>query len=192
MTTQPIVESGMTFGPYPAERCFYIEKSATYADIQHGVQMAEFLLLRTENGKPPVVWVVEAKSSTPRPETQPTFDEFITDIREKLVNAFSLAWAACLKRHQQAEAELPETFKTLDLSQAGVRFILVINGHQEAWLPPIQEALTKALHTTVKTWAFSPTSVAVINDTLARQHGLILPANAGADKRSRHKLIRST
>jgi hypothetical protein len=43
MTTQPIVESGMTFGPYPDGRCFYIEKSNTYADIQQGVQMAEYL-----------------------------------------------------------------------------------------------------------------------------------------------------
>lgn len=180
MTTQSIVESGLSFGPYPDGRCFYIEKSNTYADIQQGVQMAEFLLLKTENGKPPVVWVVEAKSSTPRPETQPNFDEFITGIREKLVNAFSLGWASCLKRHQQSDAELPEPFKTLDLSQAGVRFVLVINGHQEAWLPPIQDALTKALHATVKTWSFPPTSVAVINEDLARQHGLILPENGGA------------
>lgn len=179
MTTQPILESGMTFGPYPDGRCFYIEKSNTYADIQKGVQIAEFLLLHINKGKPPVLLVVEAKSSTPRPETQPNFDAFIADIREKLVNGFSLGWASCLKRHQQAEAELPELFKTLDLSQTEVRFVLVINGHQEAWLPPIQEALKKALHSTIKTWCFAPTSVAVINDQIARQHGLILPVQEG-------------
>jgi len=179
MTTQAIVESGMTFGPYPDGRCFYIEQSNTYADIQQGVKMAEFLLLRAAKEESPVLWVVEAKSGTPRPETQPSFDEFIAEIREKLVNAFSLGWASCLKRHQQAEAELPAPFKTLDLSQVGVRFVLVINGHQEAWLPPIQEALKKALHSTVRTWRFAPTSVAVINDELARQHGLILPEQGG-------------
>ncbi|WP_027186140.1 hypothetical protein [Desulfovibrio inopinatus] len=181
MTTQPIRESEMTFGPYPAGQCFYIEKSKTYADIQHGVQMAEFLLLRVDNGKPPVLWVVEAKLSTPRPETQPNFDEFITNIREKLVNAFSLGWASCLKRHQQAKTELPDPFKILDLSKAEVRFVLVINGHQEAWLPPIQEALKKALHSTVKTWNFAPTSVAVINEEIAKKHGLILPGQDGAE-----------
>jgi len=106
MTTQPIFESGMTFGPYPDGWCF-------------------------------------------------------------------------LQRHQQSDTELPQPFKALDLSQAGVRFVLVINGHQEAWLPPIQEALKKALHATIKTWSFSPTSVAVINDDLARQYGLILPENEG-------------
>ncbi|MDC8445797.1 MAG: hypothetical protein LV471_07720 [Nitrosomonas sp.] len=180
MTTQPIVESGMTFGPYPDGRCFYIEKSNTYADIKEGVQMAEFLLLCIDNGKPPVLWVVEAKSSTPRPETQPNFEEFTAEIREKLVNAFSLGWASRLKRHQRTEAELPDPFKTLDLSVTEVRFVLVINGHKEEWLPPIQEALKKALNSTVKTWSFSPTSVVVINEELAREHGLILPAQGGA------------
>ncbi|PNU19870.1 hypothetical protein C2E25_09980 [Geothermobacter hydrogeniphilus] len=180
MTTSPIIESGMTFGPYPEGHCFYIEKSATYKNVQQGVRMAEFLLFRLDNGKPPVILVIEAKSSTPRPETQPNFDAFIEEIREKLVNAFSLGVASCLKRHLQAEEELPEPFKTLDLSAAEFRFVLVVNGHQEAWLPPIQEALKKSLHPAVKTWALPPTSVAVINDELARQHGLILPDNEEA------------
>lgn len=172
---EPIFESGMVFGPYPDGRCFSIERSALYASLQQGVQMAEFLLLRTEKGRLPVVWVVEAKSSSPRPETQPNFDEFIVCLREKFVNAFSLCWASCLKRHKPADAELSEPFKSLDLSLAGVRFVLVINGHKEAWLAPIQEALTKAMHATIRTWSFSPVSVAVINDELARQYGLIIP-----------------
>ncbi|MGR9105663.1 MAG: hypothetical protein ACU843_01925 [Gammaproteobacteria bacterium] len=175
MTIQPIVESGMTFGPYPEGRCFYIEKSNTYKGIQQGVPIAEFLLLRTGQGKPPVVWVVEAKSSAPRRENQPNFDEFIAEIHRKLTNAFSLGWACCLKRHQISDAELPEPLKMLNLSRADVRFVLVIRGHQYTWLPPIQDALKKALHATVKTWAFSPTCVAVINEALAREYGLILP-----------------
>ncbi|MDL2268731.1 hypothetical protein LJC71_02330 [Desulfosarcina sp. OttesenSCG-928-A07] len=175
MTAQAIVESGMKFGPYPEGQCFYIEKSACYAAIQDHIQMAEFLLLRTKNGKPPVLWIVEAKSSTPRPQIQPNFDNFISEIREKLINAFSLGWASCLKRHQIAKTELPEAFKALDLSQTDVKFVLVIKGHEDAWLPPLQDALRIALRSTVKAWAFGPTSVVVINDALAKQYGLILP-----------------
>ncbi|MGL5498332.1 MAG: hypothetical protein ACRDCQ_15405, partial [Aeromonas sobria] len=67
MTTQAIIESDMIFGPYPAGRCFYIEKSAIYEQIQSGVQMAEFLLLKDQQ-QGMAVWVVEAKSSSPRPE----------------------------------------------------------------------------------------------------------------------------
>ena len=180
MTTQPIVESGMTFGPYPEGRCFHIENSNCYAAIQKHVQMAEFLLFRTSNDSP-AIWVVEAKSSTPRPESQPNFDTFIAETREKLINAFSLGWACCLRRHRQAEAELPEEFKTITLSRVNVKFVLVISGHQEGWLPPLQEALGNALRSTVKCWAFAPTAVVVINDELAQQHGLILPARGGGN-----------
>jgi hypothetical protein len=178
MTTQPIIESGMTFGPFPEGHCFYIERSATYQKVKDGVKMAEFLLLRFKDGHPPTVWVVEAKSSTPRPETQPNLDEFIDEIRKKLTNALSLGLAACLKRHEDADAELSEPFKALDLSVAGFRLVLVIKDHKKDWLPPLQEALSKALKSTVKTWALPATAVAVINDDLARSHGLIL-ANAG-------------
>jgi len=178
MTTQTIIESGMTFGPYPEGRCFYIEKSNCYSAIQEHIQMAEFLLLRTNREKP-VMWIIEAKSSTPRPETQPNFDNFIAEIREKLINAFSLGWASCLRRHQHAEAELPEAFKTLDLSQTDVKFVLVIKGYQDDWLPPLQDALGIALRSTVKSWAFAPTSIAVINDALAQQYGLIFPEQGG-------------
>lgn len=173
MTPLNIIESGMTFGPFPDDHCFYIEKSSAYQKIQHGVQMAEFLFLMQKEGKSPLVWIVEAKSSTPRPATQPNFSEFINEIREKLSNALTLGVAACLKRHSAAEAELPEPFKTLDLSAACFRLVLVISGHKDEWLPPLQDALQAALHSTVKTWAIPEPAVVVINDGLARSHGLI-------------------
>ena len=34
MTTEPIVESGMTFGPFEEGHCFYIEKSELYRNLQ--------------------------------------------------------------------------------------------------------------------------------------------------------------
>lgn len=37
-------------------------------------------------------------------------------------NSFSLGWALCLERHPQAESELPDTFKTLDLAQTHAIF----------------------------------------------------------------------
>jgi hypothetical protein len=178
MTTEAIIESGMTFGPYPAGHCFYIEKSACYEKVQEGVQMAEFLLLKQQQ-QGPTVWVVEAKSSSPRPETQPNFAEFIDEIRTKLTNGFLLAVAARLQRHPAAENELPDAFKTLDLKAQGFRFVLVINGHKQEWLEPLQSALVQALKPVVKTWALPATSIAVLNHELAQQHGLILPA-AGA------------
>ena len=171
MTTEPIIESGMNFAPFEEGHCFYIEKSETYRNLQQGVKMAEFLLLRFKSGKPAALWVIEAKSSTPRPMYQHNFEAFIEEIRDKLVNAFALGLACCLKRH--AATELPQFFRELDLSTSDFRFILVINHHKLEWLPPLQEALSKALHATVKTWSLATPAVAVINDHMARDYGLI-------------------
>ncbi len=177
MSTEAIIESGMTFGPYPAGQCFYIEKSACYEKVQEGVQMAEFLLLKEQG---PTVWVVEAKSSSPRPETQPNFAEFLDEIRTKLTNGFLLAVAARLQRHTAADDELPDTFKALDLRTLGFRFVLVINGHKQEWLAPLQSALAQALKPVVKTWALPATSVVVLNHELAQQYGLTQPATSAA------------
>lgn len=173
MTTAPITESGMTFGPYPAGQCFYIEKSKCYAAVQEGVQMAEFLLLKQQR-KERTVWVVEAKSSSPRPGTQPNFAEFIDEIRAKLTHGFLLAVAARLQRHPAAHDELPDDFKALDLTTQGFRFVLVINGHQAAWLPPLNDALALALKPLIKVWGLPATSVMVLNHEGAKEHGLIL------------------
>lgn len=179
MTTDAIIESGMTFGPYPAGQCFYIEQSDCYSRVQEGVQMAEFLLLRQQE-QGTTMWVVEAKSSSPRPETQPNFAEFIVEIRSKLTNGFLLGVAARLQRHPAAATELSESFKALDLQSLGVRFVLVINGHKQEWLAPLQSALSLALKPVVKTWALPAISVVVLNHELAQKYGLILPVSGAA------------
>jgi len=173
MTTEAIIESEMVFGPYLPGHCFYIEKSRYYQRLQEGVQMAEFLLLKSDL----VIWVVEAKKSSPRPETQPNFNEFINEVCAKLTNGFLLGLAACLQRHPEANTELPDSFKTLAVDQLGFRFILVINGHKEEWLAPIQSALYQALKPLVKVWKLPATSVVVLNHELAKEHGLILNSN---------------
>lgn len=170
MTIEAIIESGMTFGPYPAGLCFYIEKSVCYRQVQEGVKMAEFLLLRQPRDKAPVIWVVEAKQSVPR-----EFDSYIDEIRIKLTNAFLLGVAICLKRHSSAEEELPVQFRQLDLKTTDFRFVLVIKGVPESHLVDLQSALVRALKPVVRTWALPPTSVIVLNDASAQAKGLILP-----------------
>lgn len=172
MTTEPIVESGMTFGPYPEGCCFYIEKSKTYQKIRGDrVKIAEFLLLRSPNK--PKVWIIEAKTGAPHPEKQLKFDNFIGGIREKFANTLILSIATCLKRHPTCE-ELPNFFQTLDLKEVSFRLVLVIKDHPEAWLPPLRDALQKALKPTVKTWNLDSISVVVLNEAMAKEKGLIL------------------
>lgn len=172
MTTQAIQESDMTFGPYPEGACFYIEKSSSYKRIQEGVQMAEFLLLRTK-GSEPVIWIVEAKSSSPRQDTQPNFMAYIDEIRSKFTNAFLLGMASKLDRHPPEYTDLPAPFRTLCLSSINFFFVLVINGHKKEWLVDLQTALSQAMKPLIKTWALPVLSVAVLNHEMALQHGLL-------------------
>jgi hypothetical protein len=169
---QSFIESEMTFGPYADGHCFRVEQSAIYQKIQDGVQMAEFLLLRMEENTPPFIWIVEAKKSSPHPNTQHDFKEFIGEIRDKLTNALSVGVASILNRHPSAVADLPDVFKNLDLATAGFRLVLILNGHQKDWLPPLQEALRRALNATAKTWALGPNAVVVINHEDAKRFGL--------------------
>lgn len=173
MNMEEFTESGMTFGPFPEGCCFRVERSTTYKRIQEEVQMAEFLLIRTPVGASPMVWIVEAKQSSPRPETQPNFDKFIREIRDKLANALTVGVACILKRHPAAEAELPVLFKTLDLSASEFRLVLIINGHQKVWLQPLQDALRTAMKQTVQTWSLGPSAVVVINHEDAKRLKLI-------------------
>ena len=170
MTTQPIIESGMIFGSYPEGHCFHIEKSKTYQSIKNGVKIAELLLLHPSSE--PKVLIIEAKSSSPRPETQPNFDDFIKEIRDKLTNALTLCVTTCLKRHSTWE-ELPTLFQEIDLERINFRLILVIKGHKAEWLPPLQDALRKALDSTKKTWKLSPNFLAVMNHKIAQEEELI-------------------
>jgi hypothetical protein len=168
-----IPESGMNFGPFDKDSCFYIEKSDLYCDVQKGVQMAEFLWLRPGDATMPRVWIVEAKSSSPRPATQPNFDNFISEIAEKMRNSLSLFLAARLGRHPNHVADIPVNFGTMNLATADFHLVLVIHGHEDRWLPPLQRALCEKLHSTAQTWALSSTAVAVINEISAQKYGLI-------------------
>ncbi|MCF8000134.1 MAG: hypothetical protein K9L25_13965 [Methylovulum sp.] len=166
MSKTIITESGMHF-PYEEGQCFHIEKSAVYSKMQ-GVKIAEFLLVKYSK-----VLVIEAKSSSPSPHNKINFDDFIQEIHEKLLNAFSLSVAIFLNRHSLENDTLPNEFQNLELSHTDFLLLLIINGHKTEWLEPIQYELKKSLHSTVKTWALSPNSVVVMNDEIAREKGLI-------------------
>jgi len=172
-------ESEMTFGPFPECDCYWIEKSALHKSVneksqkEDGIKIVEFLLLRNQPDREVQIWIVEAKSSSPRPETQPNFDGFIKEIYDKFVCSFSLCLAACLKRHPCFDTELPDSFRNIDLSTINFKFVLVINGHKDRWLQPLKAYLNRALRVTIKIWGLSPNPVSVYNDEMAKKYGLI-------------------
>lgn len=167
-----ISESGMDFGPFESDHCFEIEKCPAYMRIKDGVKIAEFVWLR-DDLNPPKIWIVEAKSSSPQPDPPEKFQEWINDIRDKLVNALCMMFSACLNRSGSAYNDIPDPFRHLTLSTLDARLILVINGHKQEWLPPLTDALSLALRATVNTWGLTTPAVMVLNDEMARRHNLI-------------------
>ena len=59
----------------------------------------------------------------------------------------------------------------LDLANKQIfRFILVIKGHEESWLPPVREVLRREMMAEIKIWKHE---VIVINDQQTKKRGLI-------------------
>ena len=108
-----IVESGMSFGPYPVDDCFQVEQSQIYARIKAGVQMAEFAVIRRRQAKPVAIFLIEAKSSAPNPgnpQSAKDFQNYIAEIRQKMHNGLQVLFSAWLARHPEAQTELPPGF----------------------------------------------------------------------------------
>jgi len=167
-----ITESYMHFGPYPNGQFFPVEKSACYGSIGENVKIAEFILYRNYNDQPQI-WIIEAKSSSPRPRNQEDINQFIQDIRDKMVNTLSLYFACLLDRQPACKAELPDKLKSVKIADIHVRFVLVIHGHKLEWLSPLKDLITKAMLPTIQTWKFDVLSVVVLNDDMAREIKLI-------------------
>jgi hypothetical protein len=128
MTKEPILESGMRFGLYPEGHCFHIEKSDLYQKNREDVKIAEFLLYRGIKNDQPIVWIIEAKSSSPKVGNQPNFDNFIQEIQEKFFNTLLLYISIKLKRHEIPN-QLSNVFQDIDIKKTDFCFILIIKGH---------------------------------------------------------------
>ena len=161
-----IRESGMIFGPYDKRDVFEVEKSGLVRMVQPKIKIAEFVL--NKNG---YLWIVEAKSSSPRPDNPMNFESFIEEIHEKFANTFLLVNAAKIGRHDASE--FPSSFVSVDIKDVQYKFFLVIRGHREEWLQPLQDAVRNVMSRLVKTCNIAMPAVFVMNDTLAQENGLI-------------------
>ncbi|AJA48911.1 hypothetical protein CPAST_c28450 [Clostridium pasteurianum DSM 525 = ATCC 6013] len=162
-----IKESNMIFGDFQEDKIFKIEKSKLHNKIGDGIKVVEFILLRNVNE----LNFIEAKSSSPRPTQHNIirFDEFIDEISDKFIHSFNLFYSAILKRNK-AYGELNNNFFELNNSQAKLKFILVIKGHEIEWLLPISDALKRKLsyHNTI--WK---SEIIVMNDKIANKYNLV-------------------
>lgn len=161
-----INESGMSFGPFQETDVFYIEKSKVYSSLEEGIKTVEFILYRSDME----IIFIEAKSSSPRPNNQENFDDFIEEISSKFIHSMDIYFSVLLKRLADDDGELPMIFKTADYSNVKLKLILVIKGHKTEWLPPINNSLKLKLKRQIKIWRVEPV---VMNHESAAAHGLL-------------------
>ncbi len=166
-----ILESEMTFGPFDEERFFHIESSDVYQSIIENVKMVEFILSKSI-GNNHEIWLIEAKQSSPHPQTQPNWNDFIIELIEKFTNGLNVFIALCTDRH--FDENFPNTLKSTNLSTAKFRIILVVRNHKMDWLPPLKDSLQQKLMPLCKSLNLGANPVIVLNEDIARNKNLIL------------------
>ena len=161
------VESGMTFGPFDDTKIFHIEKSKMLKNCE-GIKTVEFIYHKRKY----VLQFVEAKSSSPvkRPGNEQEYNTYLDEIVQKFEDSFQLYMAGILKRKSGYDQISKELFDA-DYQKMNFVFVLVINGHEKEWLPPLVLDIEHKMRRFQTIWNCS---VVVLNDELAKEQHLIL------------------
>lgn len=169
MSRSLVEESGMRF-IVDSDKLFRVEKVRP-AKSMFGVKVAEFAELYSDH----LINIIEAKSSSPRPDNTLNFETYIGDIANKLEDTLLLINALRLNRFVDAEMQdYPSAMRHADLSKTmDFHFFLVIKGSQKEWLMPLQNALISRMSTLLQIWNIKSSSVKVINDVMAHDMGII-------------------
>lgn len=158
-------ESGMTFS-FEESDIFYIEKSERFNRIE-GAKPCEFVALY--NGK---VYLIEAKSSTPRPENAEQFVTYVDEIAQKFNDSYTYYNSAYQKR--QLPDEVSQNQQSIPLACQNYEFCLIINGHRREWLLPVLDQLKRTMKKSLKLWGFDDSCVKVVNEQDALGKGLVV------------------
>jgi hypothetical protein len=163
--TKTITESGMVF---ISDNAFHIERSPYYLTLGDSVKSVE--LVRAKDDK---LLFIEAKSSFPKPDIpdgakSARFDDEIGFIRDKFIHSLNL--------YSAMDVGVVGNGFPVDYSPAkkvSLVFVLVINGFEDTWCKPIQDALNKQLMQTVVIARIWVPQVFVINDETAKKLELV-------------------
>ena len=167
------IESGMVFIRTP-EGFFNVEKCPTVESIGEGVKICEFFM-RKESGAKVKLFLVEAKSSSPKPPTigggTMPWDEYNDDICEKLTNGLLVYLGLKTGRPYSERSELPGAMAADDIADLSIIPCLVLRDHPEWALAPVQDELRMRMNHIVK--SFQLEQPLAINREIAVKYGLV-------------------
>lgn len=161
-----VFESSLCFGEYEEDRFFHIEKSNTYKSLGGDLKTVEFILCHNENK----IWMIEAKSSSPKPNNEVDFDKFINEIVQKFSDSIELFFSLVCERQFNVEDEMPDVFKKTSYPDIEIKLLIVIVGHKIEWLSPIRDSLKRSLSKKIKIWNLD---LIAINEEQAKDYGLL-------------------
>lgn len=162
-----IVESNMLL-PFDNQNAYRIEQ-ANIVQEKRDIKVCEYFALI--NGR---MLLIEAKSSSPRPENKIKFDEFIDEISQKFIDTLLLFNALSIGRHGEAERNnLPTNIQQIPLANVQYAMYLIVHGNEIEWMEPILAALKLKLKHCLKSWNIQDINVYAINHETAKKKGLI-------------------
>lgn len=122
----------------------------------------------------PWIAFIEAKASTPNPNSSERFNEFIDDIKQKFKDSLNL-FEGIKKGHLGEEAlmRLPVNLRNAEVPTNDYLIYLIVYGHRLDWLSGLQDALREALRDVVKEWNLRDSNVKALNEEIAKELHLI-------------------
>ncbi|MCD7717345.1 MAG: hypothetical protein LUI39_13050 [Lachnospiraceae bacterium] len=176
-----IHESDMDFGVYEDDQVFQIEKCQQYQKSlkPNGIKSCEFILRKGNK-----LYFVEAKTSCPQQintnsseEKIKKYQDYVSDILLKMRHSLNLYSAILFSRY--SNEGISKTMMDSDLSDLEIRLVLVVKNAEKEWLAPFVDVFNKALYSELQIW--KPSRVFVMNESTAKQKGLIAGLAAMAD-----------
>ena len=149
-------------------------RSKIYKNLGDGIKTVEFILRYDEKS----IVFLEAKKSCPNAakrygneKKSEKFEEYYTSIVEKFVNSLQVYVAAILNRYPDASDVGTQLQKMTNMKEIQLKFVLVVkNAEDITWLAgPLAELKARLLQIR-KIWNVE---IAVLNEELASQHGLL-------------------
>lgn len=96
------------------------------------------------------------------------FDKYIDEISDKFQDSYQLFLASVLGRRKSEN--MGKEVRGFKADSSNIKFVLVIPTHKFDWLVALNDALKKQLRKTISIWNIE---IAVMNEELAREHGLL-------------------
>ena len=162
-----ITESEVIFGPFSKDDVYKIENSLGHKSLGEGIKIIEFTYINNDN-----LFFIEAKSSIPRPESD-EYEKFWSEILEKFENALLLQFMGCVGRNAMVRDELPSNHRKIKCEEIFIHLRLVIPKIPSKHLPPITDFFRKKAHRICKLLGIKLEHVAVFNECLAINAGLV-------------------